>query len=295
LLVSISLSVLTNEFGRPMRVKDAIERLASAGFEALDFNLFDWCFKGSPFAEDGWEDWVEEAARTAQRCNIKFTQAHGPMWSRSHDKSDMERLLRLSHRALDTAGRLGIPWVVFHPQTANGAWDSAHIDCLRRRNEDWFKQLIPTAEENRAGIAIENIMDVLARNDKNGRWFGSVPAEMISLVDSLDHPLVGVCWDTGHANVQGLDQPAAIRALGSRLKALHIHENNGIEDQHLAPYFGKIDWPAFMTALAEINYTGDFALELRRFNVPDTYIVEILRSAYRLGCTMREMRSQSAI
>lgn len=59
---------------------------------------------------------------------------------------------------------------------------------------------------------------------------------------SLNTPLFGACWDTGHAHVAHIDQRAGILALGRRLKALHVQDGDGISDTHTAPYYGAIDW-----------------------------------------------------
>jgi sugar phosphate isomerase/epimerase len=49
--------------------------------------------------------------------------------------------------------------------------------------------------------------------------------------------------------------------IGDKLKAVHIHDNMGKEDEHLIPGDGIIDWNAFADALREIGYTGVISLE----------------------------------
>jgi sugar phosphate isomerase/epimerase len=56
-----------------------------------------------------------------------------------------------------------------------------------------------------------------------------------------------------------------VRSLGSRLKALHIHDNGGIYDDHTAPGFGNVKFNEFCTALKEIGYDGDFVYEADNF------------------------------
>lgn len=48
--------------------------------------------------------------------------------------------------------------------------------------------------------------------------------------------VLGFCLDTGHANLVGLDMEDFIRTLGTRLKVLHIHDNDGVADLHQIPY-----------------------------------------------------------
>jgi len=77
---------------------------------------------------------------------------------------------------------------------------------------------------------------------------GSV-AEVLAMIDGLGAH-VGVCVDAGHANANGLDAAAEIRAAAGRVFAVHLQDNDGKgEDQHLLPGQGTIDWPATLAAL----------------------------------------------
>lgn len=52
-----------------------------------------------------------------------------------------------------------------------------------------------------------------------------------------------------------------IRALGNRLQALHIHDNDCWHDSHQIPFSMSIDFDAVVKALKDINYSGYFTLE----------------------------------
>ena len=56
-----------------------------------------------------------------------------------------------------------------------------------------------------------------------------------------------------------------IRALGSKLQALHIHDNNRHHDSHQIPFSMDIDFEAVVTALKEIGYSGWFTLEADQY------------------------------
>ena len=49
--------------------------------------------------------------------------------------------------------------------------------------------------------------------------------------------------------------------MGSRVKALHLNDNDFRSDGHLIPYQGKIDWEDVLRALAEVDYSGGFTFE----------------------------------
>jgi sugar phosphate isomerase/epimerase len=68
--------------------------------------------------------------------------------------------------------------------------------------------------------------------------------------------------DSGHANMYGclfgmLDQ------VQERLAFTHLHDNDGVKDQHLAPGNGAINWQRFMRYLDRCGYMGPLNFELR--------------------------------
>jgi sugar phosphate isomerase/epimerase len=281
--LSTSLNVLFD----PERItaRQAVERLADAGFRALDFNFVDWLFDGSPFIGDDWRPWLMDVRRRADELGLRFSQAHGPIFNK-FEKSERARWLTdMSHRSLEGAALLGSRWVVYEPEIQAGAFDRAHTERVRQLNLEWFRELLPTAGRTGAGIAIENIADIFSLERGIGRSYCSTPAELIDLVDSFDDPLIGICWDTGHAHIQRLDQGKALRAIGKRLKALHIQDNDGRSDQHLLPFYGGIDWAAIMAALRDIGYQGDFTYEIHNsvLPLPDALRDAVLRFTVDVG------------
>lgn len=99
-----------------------------------------------------------------------------------------------------------------------------------------------------------------------GRRFGCNAEDLLELLDKLNaDDIFGICWDTGHANLAQVNQPAAIQQIGSRLKALHINDNRGEKDDHLLPYLGYVEWTSLLKSLADVNYQGDFTYEIHNF------------------------------
>ncbi|MBI3948692.1 MAG: sugar phosphate isomerase/epimerase [Armatimonadetes bacterium] len=260
----MDLSTSLNVLWEPPRIsaEEAVERVAAAGFQALDMNFCDWLFDGSPFVGEAWESWVRGIRRRADAVGIRFGQAHGPIFNKFAEGERTRWLTAMSHRSLVAAGILGAPRVVFEPGTLGGGFDAAHLARTKQRNLDWFGALLPDAAQSGVGLALENNADLSSRERGTRRSFCSTPAELVDLVDTFATPRVGICWDTGHAHLQRLDQGPAIRALGQRLKVLHIQDNNGDSDQHLLPFNGTVDWRAVMGALRNIGYPGTLSFEV---------------------------------
>ena len=94
--------------------------------------------------------------------------------------------------------------------------------------------------------------------------------ERIDRINDRYHAQVlGFCFDTGHANLVGIDFEYFLTTLGSRLKVLHIHDNDGISDLHQIPFtFTKTrenrpstDWDGFIRGLKNIKFDGVMSFE----------------------------------
>lgn len=87
--------------------------------------------------------------------------------------------------------------------------------------------------------------------------------ELIELVDAINLPHVGINIDTGHSYLRDTKNvEEVVRAVGARLKTLHLHDNYGENDDHQAPGMGYIDWYKVIPALKESPYNGPLMLEM---------------------------------
>lgn len=109
-------------------------------------------------------------------------------------------------------------------------------------------------------VAVENLF--------GGRFYSKID-DLIRVVEAVNLPNVGYCFDSGHANVDGLDIPATIHRLSDKLFELHLHDNNGKKDQHLPIGFGIIDWVEVIKALNEINYQHTITFEFPGWPLED--------------------------
>jgi sugar phosphate isomerase/epimerase len=92
---------------------------------------------------------------------------------------------------------------------------------------------------------------------------GTRTAALIELLDEVDPDgQAGICLDLGHAHVDG-GVLAELEAAAPRLRHLHLHDNDGRLDSHLAPGLGSIPWPAVLARLEACGFQGAGALEVR--------------------------------
>ena len=118
--------------------------------------------------------------------------------------------------------------------------------------------------------------------------------DLIEFVDSYQEPdWVGICWDTGHANLMRFDQRRALQTVGSRLIALHVNDNSGqTKDEHQLPYLGNVDWRAVLQGLVDIDYQGDLTYETFNFSAgaEKGHIQDqLLRAMYENGMGLLEL------
>ena len=76
-----------------------------------------------------------------------------------------------------------------------------------------------------------------------------------------DDPTLNCLIDTGHALLAGIDVKKVQKALGGRLKAYHIHDNDGKDDLHQRIGTGIIDWQRFFEGARSFTPDAQFILE----------------------------------
>jgi sugar phosphate isomerase/epimerase len=159
--------------------------------------------------------------------------------------------LRRFLQTLDFAGRCRSSMVVFHPGFDRWRYGGRSEPWLEASLDFWPEVLQPAADQG-CRVALENIFD-------------EYPEPLATLIRELDSPLVGHCFDIGHWNLFGkVSLDDWLSAFGSRLIHLHLHDNDGTGDTHLAAGEGNVDFdrlfrlidstlPCLPTATLEIH------------------------------------------
>ncbi len=241
---------------------DRVKAYDGTGFRYLDLNLYRAIHAGSPFLGAGWERWIDEGGEAAAAMGVRFCQAHAPDGKPHETGEAFDVFLAATIRSIDACARLGIPHVVVHQQDIGGYPSREQRTHNLKRNRAFFERLFPAMERTGVCVLLENSCDRHAPTpQQNIRNFGSTAAELIELAGFIDHPLLQICWDTGHANVQGLDQYQSLVELGGRLRGLHIADNYGDMDSHVAPFEGTTNFDAVMQGLIDSGYAGWFTFE----------------------------------
>lgn len=259
------LSTSISHYLRRFDFKEIVKMTHEAGFDALDFGFFspEWYQEDTDTTE--FKKRLLEYRKMVEDKGMVFNQAHAPFPSSTADPEKTEEIFGDIVRSMKYASYLGIGIIVVHPCQHLTYAEEGTPEKLFEMNMDFYNRLKPYCEEYQIQIAIENMWKYLKKR-KIYHSTCSRPEEFIKYIDALDSKWFVGCLDIGHATLVCQDPAEFIRKLGhDRLKALHVHDVDGMEDSHTLPFYGVTDWDAVTKALREIDYTGDFTFEAGNF------------------------------
>ena len=285
-----------------LNLADGFEQIKNAGFDCIDLNL-DVFLKNSELYQGEMNQFFEQDTgalrqyftpydQGAKRFGLTYSQMHAPypVWVQGRDVQNCHMIGNVIPRCLEIAGFLGIPYVVIHPfkmQYRQACKEEG------RQNLKFFQGLIETARENHVIICLENLYESIGGRLVEGVC--SAPEEVIWYIDSLNQAAgeerFGFCLDTGHLNLVRRSPYETVQRLGNRIKVLHLHENDGMDDLHQIPYtFGRkagdgFDWEGLLAGLRETGYDG--VLNFETFpsmnSFPDSVKMDVLKTIAGIG------------
>ena len=235
-----------------------LQTIKDCGFTCIDYNIR---------ADYLGDDYAERAVRLKKHLaelGMSAPQAHAPIVNpfdpEANAMMDYERSLEFCRIA-------EIPMVVVHAGIVKDNTREEYFD----NNEAFYRSLIPAMERTGVEVLIENIGHAA---DGNYLLTG---ADLREMVDRLNHPLFGICWDTGHGNLTAANKKdlyGAIVTMGDKLHALHVHDNCGYFepsyrhhriDMHTIPFafqYCDVNYDALLQGLKDIDYKGTFNFEV---------------------------------
>ena len=107
------------------------------------------------------------------------------------------------------------------------------------------------------------------------------PAHLVEILESGHLNSIGVCLDTGHANIT-TGVVSAIGTLNNRIRSVHVHDNKGVKDEHLWPGDGTIDWTAAVQGLKQLPEPPAIVLEVHQSFASDPRVQARIEQAFAL-------------
>jgi len=253
------LATTTGDFGAYTHSQaESMAYIKQAGFRFLDYNFgSDYSRRDGVYSEN-WREYLAGIQEKADELGVKFIQSHSPMGAPIADGNDA--FTEDTIRCVEACGILGVPTVVVH----SGYIKGLSIKETFEKNKIFYEKLFPMAEKYGVNILVENFNKMCVP----GLYWIDNAADQRALIDYVNHPLFHGCWDAGHGNMQEMPQDESLRILGEHVYALHIQDNMGNDDQHMAPFFGTLSLDSLMHGLSEIGYKGYFTFESGNILLP---------------------------
>ena len=271
----MKISIQTGDIVDRLGLETGYAAIKAAGFEAVDWNL-DHAWKasdlraGTHLGKCIFEKPLDEVIKhyeyelnLIKENGLEITQAHAPFPACMDNKPEMlDYAIEVYKRNIEYCSYAGCKNLVIHGNSYK-LGDKFPKEFIDEMNRKLYTSLIPTLLENNVTVCLENLFSSQRGVCYQGHC--AIPEEAKKEIDELNalagKEVFGFCLDTGHANLLHHDIRNYILTLGKRIKCLHIHDNNGQGDQHMAPLTGTLDWENFCTAMNEIGYDGDLSFE----------------------------------
>lgn len=262
----------------------AVELVAKTGFDAWDFSLFQMCEKKNgvlvptnhPTAQSDYLAFARKLKQIGLDNGIICNQGHAPFPSNPASADYLKR-------AIECVAEAGGNICIIHPMN----------DGTPEENAEMYFELMPFAKEHNVKIATENMWNWLPDAEHSSFAACATPESFNAHLDAVNDDYLVACLDIGHAEMKGSNTTAVemIKALGSRLKALHIHDNDKLHDSHQLPFTMNIGFEPIVKALKEINYDGYFTLEASYYieNLKNPDIPECVKNLYDSAKRLADM------
>jgi sugar phosphate isomerase/epimerase len=206
---------------------------------------------------------IAELGHWFRDSELKLHSLHSPMytdeiWGRSgpdthiniteRKKSERIRWVDEIKRALEVAEEIPFTYLIQHLGVGGQEFSEHSIEA----GFTALEELNMFARQRGVEILLENTPNALAT------------AERLRLFNNITHLNLNYVFDTGHAHIgAGIENEFEI--MKDRIRSLHVHDNNGVDDQHLYPMAegGTIDWAHTMDLFRSRPDQYPLLLELR--------------------------------
>ncbi len=193
---------------------------------------------------------LEDFGRISYKLENKVVTFHAPFLDLNPGAIDSYVLEATRRRFLELKPivRMFEPEVIvfhtgFHPRKTPHAYD------------EWLEKSVETfkavSEELEVKIALENV-------------FESDPKPIVDLISRLPSN-IGVCIDVGHINLfSRISVNSWIETFKERIFEFHIHNNNGMEDEHLSIRKGSLNFEEIFAIIDTLDTEYILTLEAKK-------------------------------
>ena len=158
------------------------------------------------------------------------------------------------NQAYDVCRRLGISRMVVH----SGYVPFVFFKSWQKEQSVKFWNEYMDDKPDDFNIFIENVLE-------------DEPYMMLEMIENMDDKRVRLCLDTGHANVAGSpDIRKWFEVLGKHIGAIHLHNNNGMADEHNPPDKGNMNMAKVMEYI-DSYCDSDTTVTIEAYELEDSF------------------------
>ena len=289
----------------PADIDGGYKKIADAGFEGVDFNMDVNINKIrdakelkdlTVFEKSGAElaEYYKPHLDAMKKYNLVIGQAHAPFPPYLAGRRDiLDYMIECYKNVIEFCEIVGCPYLVIHG-VKHFPSDVEPYEVSRELDNYLYESLIDTLRDKKVVVCLE-----ILGTQQNGRFLESIccnPTLVAEQIDGLNQKAgreaFGFCLDTGHMILVGKRFDSYVPIIGHRLKVLHVNDNDGVLDRHLAPFTGQVNWAEFISSMRAVGYKGDISFEacyqFLKPGITEAFLPEMLRHVHAIGAYFRE-------
>lgn len=206
------------------------------------------------FQDAGYEDELINCMKVLETIPSSF---HGPYYRAEHSafkgSEEYVRTMDYVRKTLEYCKKLNSKYMVFHHN--NCKVKKEHREEMIRNSCENFREMEKLFGEAQIPVYVENAGVM----DRGNMLFNQ--EEFIALCKNEKYR---VLIDIGHAHANGWNLSDTMEALKDQIKAYHIHNNDGIHDDHNRIMDGTLDFDKFISDYRRFTPEADFVVEYSR-------------------------------
>jgi len=224
-------------FDIPLSLEQRLEMIKQAGFNTTCI----WFGDEEEMIRNGHADEIPDLVRN---IGLYLDNVHAPFWNHyllwSESSDVVAKIVKELEATLIFCEKHQIPRMVTHLATGK------RLPPDSKRGLQLISDLVSKAETLGVTIAIENTES---------------PEYLEYIFSDIQSPNLGFCYDSSHDFLPGQSKGGILERWGDLLLTTHLSDNHGINDEHLLPGMGTIDWPTIEKYIYKSGYQGALILE----------------------------------
>lgn len=255
------LAVVVNNDNKNVTVMETIDAIKKARFKNVFIQWYD----------EPWNPSQKEQLKYIKEKGLEVIFAHlgyqnvNDIWL---ENEAGDKLVERYKKDIKCCHENDIPMVVMHLTSKSVAPKFNELGLKR------LKEITDYAKSFNIKVAFENT---------------KIKGYLDYVIANIDSDNVGICFDSGHYHVHFNDD-LDFTKFKNRILAVHLHDNDKSDDQHLMPFDGTLNWEDTIKKLKESNYTGPITMELcYRYDYLKMGIDAFYKKGYEVGSKLQKM------